>query len=153
MATLTRGDAAALRIAAGKAQREVEELLGRRGPGEARLNVRQLLREVGRAPGQRPVGCEPADEPVQLVMVVDGLLVECADKGTPVHLIGDPALTFEDDERLAYRNATHAQIARDGVLGDPHARPELPFENQAPDVHGDVLPTRRAHQLRPVFLD
>ena len=67
-------------------------------------------------------------------MVVDGLLVERADEGAPVHLVGDPPLPLEDDERLAYRDATHPQVAGDGVLGHPHARPQFPFEDQAADV-------------------
>jgi hypothetical protein len=81
-------------------------------------------------------------------VVADRVLVERRHEHAAVHLDADPALAVQPDQRLAHRDAAHAQGLGHLVLRNAIAGAQLAVEDQPPDVEGRLLAAALADERR-----
>jgi len=115
---------------------ELDGIVARRDePGE----VAEALAQPGLVAGRGAAYREPVDEREEVVVVSDRGFVEGVDERAAVQLDGDPALTFERDERLSDRDAAQSERVGNLVLGDAITGAEPAVEDEAPDVERGML--------------
>ena len=114
---------------------------GRVGGRELLLRVAQSREVVGAGPFGGAPCREPVDQPEQLVVVAQRVLVEPVHERAPVRRDGQPSLAVERDDRLAHGDAAHPESLGDLVLAHTIALAQLAVEDHRADVHGDEIAT------------
>ena len=94
---------------------------------------------VGVAALGGPTRGETVDQPEELIVIADDLLVEGVDEGSPVQFGGHPTLALEGDDRFANRYPADTHRLGHCVLRQPHAFLQLSVEYQATNVGGRLF--------------